>query len=352
MPGTTTLTIANEALSLNLFHQVKEIRDTRAIPYPVTESVVKNAERINDPGERIIVRWNDENHSVASRVQTGYEGYTDFAQPVSVPGFQNYGFVVQPIFISVLDELRNNGGVLPVLEQRVRAVERQQALAFQQVIMRGALASGTWVGVPAYEDFNSWNGADQATGIIEDNSPGTNTLHNLAKTNYPVAIHPNLHNDYFDAAGDASANLLNMLYAANVKQQLKSGDPSSKQEWWASEAAYNNLKQSLRSFEQYVSDGNMDDGKRVVGMYGGVKITPIVDMPTTGSGSTTNPWSMVRVNHDAIRFKAIAKWFMDHTGFQDLPGRVGTRVSLVRLGGNTVCLEPGKLSLIVDGEVF
>lgn len=352
--GTTTLVIGNEALSAYLFHQVKEVRSSRHIPCPVTDALIKKAETISNPGERFLVRWRTRHHSIPSRLVTGYEDYNPYASPTLDPGHGGYAAVVQPIFISEMDERRNQGGVVQILNERVQAVEEHGALMFQQTMLRTPTATGTWPGVSAYEDWNPVNGGDSALGIIEDQAGGTNTLHNLAKTSYPVAVHPHFHNDYYDAAGDASANLLNMMQQSQTRQVIKGGAPASgSSEWWVSEAGQNNLKRVYREFERYTTDGNMDDAKRAVATFGGVPIYPVADMPNSGSGSTSNPWTALRVDlKDGIQLKMVQGWNMDHTGFVDLPGRVGTRVSLVKLWGQLLGYGPGRNTLVVDGEVF
>lgn len=354
MPGTTAITYSNEALSIHQLHQVKECRSTRHIPTPFGDAVMKKAEKISNPGERFIVRWRTDHHSVTTRIVNGYEDFVLWAQPVHTPGSGTYAAWVQPIIISTMDEQRNNGGIIPIWKERVAAVDEHQALQFQQALLRGALASGTWVGVPGLEDLNGVNGGDTALGIIEDQTSGTNVLHGLAKTNYPVAAHPHLHNDYYDAAGDASANLLNMMQQSQTRQRIKGGAPSAAASMWlASAAALDNLKRVYRDFERYTNDGGMDDAKRVVLTFGGVPIEPIADMPNTGGQSTSNPWSMCRIDlNDGYRYMAVQGWAMDHSPVETLPGRVGTRVSFVKNWGQSRSTRPGLNTLIVDAEVF
>lgn len=356
MPGTTSLTINNEDLSLTLFDQVKELRAMKDHPYLLADDALANVDKV-DGGERVIVRWDVDDHSVPTRVRTGYESFSTFAQPTLQPGYQAWGIVVQPVFISSVDEQKNNGRaqILKVLEERVKNVERHMHRQFQQVLLRGAAASGTWVGVPGWDDWLSINGADTALGLVEDAASGTNTLHGVSKSSYPATTHEQFHNYFGDAAADASANLLPLMYAAGVDAQIKEGDPNpSESFWYLSRSAANNLKSILRVQEQYVSDGNMDDGKRVAHMmYGGIKARPTAEMPNTGSATTADPWSALRVNWKrGVRLRMMSGWVFDWEDFMDLPGTVGVRYSLCKVWGQPICLQPGLQALIIDAEAL
>lgn len=355
MPGTTSLTLGNEALSHYLFDQVKEARAMKDHPYLVVEDCMSNFDRATG-GERVIVRWVTDDHSVQTRVVHGYESFNTWAQPIMTPGYQGWGIVVQPVFISEVDETKSGGGhaILPILKERVDQVERQFHRSFQTLLLRGAAASGTHPGVAGWDDFLSLNGADNGTGIIEDQTDGTNTIHGVTKASFPLATHEQFHNTYRDCQTDASANLLNAMYGTLVHQELKSGAINKgNYRWYVSQNTAEFLKQILRPQEQYVSDGNMDDGARVVQSYGGIKMRPTVELPSTGSGSTANPWSAALVDwKEGVRFRAMNKWAMDWTPFTNLSGSVGTRYALLRLWGNLIALQNGKNGLIVDGETF
>jgi hypothetical protein len=356
MPGTTSLTINNEDLSLTLFDQVKELRAMKDHPYPSVDHEMENKDVV-DGGERIIVRWDVEDHSTPTRVQTGYESFGAFAQPTLHPGNQAWGIVVQPVFISSVDEKKNGGRaqIIKTLETRVKNVERHSRRLKALVQWRGAAASGTHPGVAGYDDFLSLNGADTALGLLEDQASGTNILHGVNKALFPSTSHEQFHNFFSDCAADASANLLPALYASTIDAQIKEGSPNpSESYWYISRLAAGHLKTQLRAQEQYTSDGAMDDGKRVAHMYyGGIKMFPIAEMPNTGSASTAKPWSVVRVNwKQGIRYRCMSEWASDWTEFMDLPGTVGVRYALMKDWGQRIALQPGCNAVIVDAEVL
>lgn len=360
MPGTTAITYGNSELSLNLSAQVKKINRMKDHPYKTVEDLKANWEKATG-GERVIVRWTTDDHSRATRVQTGNEFFDTFAQPTLTPGYQGWGIVVQPVFISEVDEQKNSGegALINLLKDRVDTVEKHFNRQWQQVTWRGAAAStatgGTWLGVPGWEDFLTLNGADSATGIIEATSNGTNTLHAISKASFPVTTHEQFHNFYFDCANSFNTNGLNQLYNSIVNQQLKEGDPNpSESMWYWSVAACGLAKRVLRAFEQYASDGTMDDGKRVAHMmYGGIKVRVTGELPNTGANTNSNPWSMVRVNwKDGVNFRVMSGWEGGFQPFVDLPGTVGARYALKRLWGQFIGLRPGACALLADAETF
>lgn len=356
MPGTTSLTLSNEQLSANLFHQVEELRAMKDVPYRITEDCLSNSETIDDAGERAIVRWDVDDHSRATRVSNGYERWDDYIQPTLQPGYQTWAIVVQPVMISEVDEGKNSGKakIIDLLRQRTENVYRHKQRQLQRVLLKGPAVSGTWTGVPGWEDFLTLNGADSTTGIIEAAASGTNTLHNVSKATYPATSHPRFHNGFRDAAGSASTNLLHNMYGLGVLLGIKDGTPkASESKWYVSENCANWLKRALRPQEQYVGSDQLDDGKRMVTMYNGTPLVPTFDLPNLGSATTANPWSALQVNWKrGVRMRFKKGWKMDWTEFSNIPGTVGVRAALCRTWGQLIALEPGLCSLVVDAEAY
>lgn len=356
MPGTTAITYSNSELSLNLSAQVKEINRMKDHPYPTVEDLKANWKKATG-GERVIVRWTTDDHSRATRVQTGNEFFDNFAQPTLTPGYQTWGIVVQPVFISSVDEQKNSGegALIDLLKDRIQTVETHFNRQFNQVIWRGSAASGTHPGVPGWEDFLTLDGSDSTTGLIEASTSGTNTLHAISKGSFPATTHEQFHNFYFDCANAFNTNALNQLYASIVDQQVKEGAPNSSESFWYWSRNFARFaKQSLRSFEQYVGDGNLDDGRRLAHMmYGGCKVRVVVELPNTGASTTANPWSAVRVNwKQGIHFRVMSGWEGNFDPFVNLPGTVGARYALKKLWGQFIGLVPGRCALLADAETF
>lgn len=355
MPGTTALTYSNEQLSVNLSNQVKEARAMNHRKYPVVADVMKATDK-ETGGERIIVRWETDDHSEPTRVQTGYEYWNDAVQTTLTPGHETWGIVVQPVMISEVDEQKNSGPakVLDLLKIRTGNVERHMHRNFQDVILRGAAASGTWTGVPAFADFNSLNGADITTGLLEASASGTNTIHNVSKASFPATTHPQFHNEYSDAAGAAGTNILNALYGFIVNLMVKDGEMSPAEYiGYFSPNSLKWLKRVLRAQEQYVAEGEMDDGKRTAMVYHGIRLKPVHNLPQTGANTTANPVSGYIVNWQrGIRFRAQNKWVFNWTKFMDIPGTVGVRAAILRLWGNLIGHQVGLCALLADAEAY
>ena len=355
MPGTTSVTYGNEELSAHHAHHIARLDRMRDRPYKVTEHIMSVAEKVPNPGVRMIKRWDVERHSRFTRVQSGHEVYNTFAQPTMVPGTQTWGIVVLPVFISRVDEVQNQGGVLNLLKERTETVHTHFRRAFEEVALRGPAASGTWTGVDGWDDFLTLNGADSSTGLLEDAADGGNTLHGIVKTSYPVATHPQFHNFFRDCAGAFATNGLNALYDSTIHNQLFEGNPSAaNSKWYWSQAFAQLTKRSLRSLERYDSDGTMDDGARVSHMrYGGIPVELTTLLPNTGASTTTTPgpWSAVRVNwKDGCQFRVVSGYEMKFDPFQDLPTTVGSRVSLGWLWGQFVGHRPATCAVIADAE--
>ena len=356
MPGTTAITYSNQDLSLNVSAQIKKINRMKDHPYLTVEDLKANWEKATG-GERVIVRWTTDDHSRATRVITGNEFFDNFAQPTLTPGYQGWGIVVQPIFVSSVDEQKNSGegGLIPLLKDRVETVEKHFMRQWQQVLWRGSAASGTHTGVQGWEDFLTLNGADSTTGLIEAAASGTNTLHAISKASFPATTHEQFHNFFFDCANSFNTNGLNQLYASIISQQVKEGMPNpSESFWYWSQNFCRFAKQGLRTFEQYVDDKPLDDGRRLAHMqYAGVKVRVTAELPTTGASTTANNWSAVRVNwKDGIQFRVMSGWEGGVEPFVDLPGTVGARYALKRLWGQLIGLRPGGCALLVDAETF
>ncbi len=354
MPGTVTFSpaIGDQELSANLFSQVEDLNRMKNHPYPFVDDLMSHADK-STGGERIIVRFDVEDHSVATRVQSGYESFDKFAQPTMKPGYQGWGIVVVPIFISRVEEQQNKGGVLNILKERTTTVHEYTRRITNLAMWRGGAASGTHPGVVGFDDFLSVNGGDTSTGILEDQADGTNTLHGITKSSYPLATHEQFHNFFADCAGAFATNGLNALHDSLIRMRVREGKPNPKDsKWYWSENFAKLAKRSLRSLEHYTTDGNMDDGmRRADMMYGGIPVEIVAELPSTGSASATNPWSAVRINWKlGMRFRAMQGYLWDFDEFKELSGSVGTRYSLGWFWGQLISTRPGVNAVIVDGE--
>lgn len=358
MPGQTAVTYNNTELSLAMNAQELTLNRMKDHPYKVVDDVMSNAES-EDGGDRIILRYTVDDHSLSTRVQSGMETFNNFAQPTLVPAQQTWGIVVMPIYVSSVDEKKYGGSkaLIKLVQDRTETVMTTMNRLFQQVILRGPTASGAnWAGVPGWEDFLTLNGAEgPTTGLIEAAASGSNTIHGISKLTYPASSHEQFHNFFRDLAGAAGTGGLNGLQASVIDAQIKEGEPiASESMWYWSRLFCEFMKRALRSEEHYVSNGAMDDGLRVANMaYGGVKVRPTAELPNSGANTTSNPWSALRVNwKKGIRFKYMDGWNFTNDPFVNLPGTVGGRYALRKLWGQFLGLKVGTCALLVDGEVF
>lgn len=354
MPGTVTFSpaIGDQELSANLFAQITDLNRMAYHPYPFVDHLLAKAKK-STGGERIIVRFDVDDHSVATPIRSGYESFNKFAQPTMKPGYQGWGIVVVPIFISRVEQQMNQGGVLNILKERTKTVHEFTRKITNLAMWRGAAVSSSHPGVRGFDDFLSINGADTATGLLEDQADGTNTLHGVAKSSYPLATHEQFHNYFADCAGSFSTNGLNALHDSLIKMRVREGKPNPKaSNWYWSENFAKLAKRSLRSLEHYTSDGNMDDGmRRADMMYGGIPVDIVTELPNNGTATTANPWSAVRINWDiGMSFQAMKGYLWDFDEFKELSGSAGTQYSLGWFWGNLISLRPGVNAVIVDGE--
>lgn len=357
MPGTTSVTYNNTELSVAMSAQEETLNRMKDHPYLAVEDCLRNAES-EDGGERIIVRYTVDDHSLSTRVQSGMEMFNNFAQPTLIPGTQTWGIVVMPIYVSSVDEKKYGGSktLIKLVQDRTETVMTTMNRLFQQVIFRGPAATGTWPGVAGWEDFLSLNGADGATtGLIEATSSGTNTLHGISKATFPAATHPQFHNFFRGLGGTAGTTGLNGLYASTVFQDVQEGEPvASESTWYWSMLFAEFMKRALRTEEHYIANGNMDDGLRVAHMaYGGVRVRPVAELPNTGANTTAAPWSAVRVNwKKGIRLKYMDGWNFTNDPFVNLPGTVGGRYALRKFWAQFLGLRVGTCALLNNGETF
>lgn len=353
--ATTTLTVGDETLSATAFTHLSDVRDLQAKEYPVAARWMKSNESL-DGGELIVVPWDLYDHTRPTRISHGYEKYDDGFQPTLKPGTQTPAFVVQPILISFVDETKNagKGKILDLTKQRTANTERCMSRDIQQVLWRGAGASGSWAGLPAYSGWFTLNGADDSTGLLELTSDGDNTLHGLSKGSFPLATHPRLHNVWFDSAGQAGTNLLNQMYQTIIRLQIRGGKPTrSECDWYASENATVFLKRALRPQERYVSQKELDDGSAMALTYHGIPITPTDDLPQNGAITTASPFSVVMINWGrSVKARLYSAWARKMKKFVEIPGTVGVRAALLMLGGNSVAQEPGLCAVIEGAEAY
>ncbi len=345
----------DESLTAVALAHNEQLENQRERQYPVTEDWLSSDKPL-DGGDVVVVEWSVERHSTPYRLQTGYERYTDTIVPTLLPGTQTPAFTVQPVMISLKDETvySGKGKVVGVVEERTENVRLHMDESIQQFVMRGAAASGSWGGLPAYIDWPTLNGIDNTTGFLEAVATGTNTVHGKSKATYPATTHPGFHNLYADSAGAAGTNLLNDMYGMAIEYNLRGlGMLGPANSWYIGAAPAKHLKRALRPLEQYVDDKGLDDGRRMALSFAGGKIVPIADMPTNGASSAASPMSVVLTNWKrGIYARLYPDWKRKMRAFVEIPGTVGVRAALFLLGGTMVAPRAGLWGVVENAEAY
>jgi len=353
--ATTSLTINNELLTTTAFNYAKEMRSSHHRPYVVCDHLLGPGMVKDEGGERMIVAWDFGEHSLPTRIVHGYETYNNTLVSIGTPGHDGWAYVVQPTYYSRRDEMINRGQAkrLDMWKIRVKNVEDAMRRDWSRAFLRGAAASGTWNGVPGYEDWNTANGADNTTGFIEAATSGTNTIHNISRSSFTLAAgHFMFHNLYQSGGDSASTNLLIGLYnfLPELKKRVGDINPKDYKAYFTVETL-GFLKRALRSAEQYVSDGQMDDGKRIATMYAGIEIVP-EDLPSLGSSTTANPWSALFINWaEGMKFHGQSGFVFAQDKVVDVPGTLA-KVQLNHLAGQFACEVPGLHALMDNAQAW
>jgi hypothetical protein len=355
MPGSTTLVIGNESLSIAALNQRKKVANTRNKQYPFFRKWLSMGGKAE--GDVIVQPFDTHDHTRPTRLQTGYEQYDDFVQTTLTPGTIGPAFLCQPVFISELDRVKSSGKakVLDLWKERVENVDMHLARQGQEVNLKGPAASGTYGGHPAWADWRSLNGMDSTIGYLEATATGTNTFWNLSKASFPPATHPLFHNLFANLSGAVGTNGLNELYRIGVELRDRYGEPTpSRFEWYCSLVFAGLLKRTLRTLEQYTEDGDLDDGKRRVVSIEGIKLIPTSDLPQAGtvtSVAATRP-SAILVDWDMYEPMFYPGWKFDMTEAVDVPGTVGVQAALFKIGGQNTSQPVGSMAVVTNGEAF
>lgn len=353
----TTITVSDESLTHVALNQGRELGRMMAREYPFAADLRSNSMPW-DGGEILTVPWDVDRHSSPTRLQSGYEQYDNSIRATTKPGMVTPAWTVQPIVVSLKDETvySGPGKILDVVRTRTTNVEEHMTEDIQAVALRGAGASGSWVGRPAYADWNTWNGIDTNTGFVEAVASGTNALHGVSKATYPLATHPGFHPVYRDSGGLAGTNLLNDMYRICIILRMR-GQPinSAAYRWYVTEAVAAHLKTALKGQERYNVDQasrTIDGAAAIVQTYHGVGVIPVNDMPTNGALTAASPMSVLLQNWKMVRARMYAKWNWSLLPFKEIPGTANVRAALKLVGGNFEALMPGCLGIVENAEAY
>jgi hypothetical protein len=354
--GSTTLTIPNEILgAVGLTHR-KELVQTRHNQYPLAGMVMRKKKQAQ--GQTLIMPFDTERHSRPTKLSHGFETYQKLGAPIITPGYATPQFLCQPVLISAIDRAYNTGPnqIIDLAKSRITNVELDLSQQIVQVLLRGPAASGSFAGHADWSGWNHLNGVDHGTGLLEATLSGSNSWNNLSKGSYLPAEYPLFHNLWASLSDDAGGNALDAFHQMGIDAEIRWGKGALKSgrfEWYISRLLAGFIKKALRAYEHYVSDGSMDDGKRVFDTYMGIPVIPTVELAQDGGNTAGTPISGVLIDWQNLEPQFYSGWDMHHTPWVDISGMVpGSQVSLFMIGGNFVFGLPGSFGLITDGEVY
>ena len=292
--SSTSLTVSDQLLTSTMFSYMKELTSGIDRPRFFLNDLEKLGKVEESGGERMIIPLNFNRHSVGTQLTSGYEPINLTTQPLGTPGHDGWMDTIRPVVFSGHEGRINRGKakVLDLLQERVKDTYEGEREEIQTQILKGTIASKS--------DLNTLNGIDDSTGFLEATAYGSQShvVHNISKATYASAVHWN--NQWVDGGGSFSSNGLDGLYDI-LTRVLVLGGNTAKLRWYLSIACANLLKRGLNSHEQYLSESELDGGRRVMA-FGGVPVQPLSDsdLPIAGATSTATPVSAMLIDFEHI----------------------------------------------------
>ena len=345
--ATSTLTIGNELLSTTMHILMKDWRDNvhESVAFLDAQERVHGAGKpVQSGGSRIVVPLGFGEHSSTTRMQTGFERIDLSVEDVFQPAQYDWGHVVRPVAISSEEEMVNQGdsAVLSILESRVQMTANALKREYVKQIVQGSQTG--------WEDWNTLNGVDVATGFLEENAVGAqgNTVGSVSKSTFSGKT--GWQNQMFDGSGSFNANGLAGLY--DLKVEINAVSPSGPPNViLASRAGFKNLKRALQAHERYVDQSKIDGG-RMVEMFDGVPINVEFNMPNAGTTTTGDPISFYFLNMNDIYTLWDPQGYFDLSDFETVSGEYDVRAAKLRCRGQLIAKHLGSSGLAFDLETF
>lgn len=353
---TATVTVTDEMLTATTFKYLSDLKaNMRHIPQPYAEDALSKGKVPNEGGLKIFIPYEMENHSRPKRVtaSTAYGNYDTWNQPTLRSGQEDWAYVVQPVFISRWEKNLNRGAhqIIDIAKLRVENVYNHLLRQMQQALLIGAVASGSWAGVPEWEDWIPLNGTDYTTGLLEEDASGTNTVHNVSRASFPATTHPLFHNPAADVANNASTNLLDRAMDLQTTMDIR-GAAMKALVWYCTQAWLRNLAKVLRPQLQYAT---MKAGDTMMErpVFLGKELKVVETLPYNGANSATYKWSCVGVTwKEGVALQVQSGNALDMDPWHSIPGSVGVQAALFHLMGQQTLMRPGINPLFVRGETY
>lgn len=350
--------VPNEYFTAQAYSMLNQMRESslRHTPQRFAEALFKRGVETVDGGWMFTVPWEMENHSVPTRVTqaTAYGQFNKWAQPTMTSGGDTQGYIVQPVFISHFDKVvnRGKGEQVNIVKRRVKNVYDHLLRQAQQAFLVGVPASGSHPGVVEWDDFNDLNGTDRATGFIEEDSSGGNTIHGVSRATYPATTHPGLHNIAIDCQNAAGTYLLDGAVNARGLMDIRGISMEAGFEWFCTNAFQQNVAKTLRNGLQYTTMKGGDE-QMAAPQFLGKPLTVVPELPYRGASSATYKWSCVGVTFGrGVRFRGQSGHVLDMDPFETYPGTVKVQSALFHLFGQLVTPDPSLQILFHRAEAY
>ena len=345
----TGLNISDELLSSTLMILADEWRDGLARStalIDVHEQIHGMGQPKQDGGTRYVESMSTDEHSSATRMQTGYEQINLAVSDVLTPLIFTPAHVTMPIVISKDEELKNRGEaqVINILDARSKAVLGAMRRNMLRQVVEGVDAGG-------YADWNTLNGVTTATGFLEEQAitAQTNIIDGAFNKGTFAAI-PGAQNQVANINNSFSANGLQALVDLRVEAKAVS-DGRDPHLWLASREASKHLKRVLRGFERYVDEEKVDGG-RLIQVWDGIRMETEYYMPTNTAVHGVATISFYLLNLDDIHFVFDSEGYFDVSPFERVSGEYDVRSAVARLYGQLVFKHLGSSGIGYDGETF
>lgn len=321
-----SITYPSEFFTTTAAHHLAHIRSAQFRPNRLAQNFLAKSVNV-DGGERVIIPFDVQEHSAGTQIVTGYEAADTNVQGIFEPGWDTWAFHVRPVIYSWVDDLKNSGRskMIDMIKSRVENTE----MALMQNLERRLLRQAA---IPTMSDINTLGGDDESGGFLERAAVGSqnNTVHNISKSTYATLV--GFQNQRYDAAGDASANLIAGLI--NLQNRIVDGTKDTMQlQGYCSLAGAENLIRVTQSQAQYGKGG--DDPYALTVRAGGLNYIQCSNMPNAGTdtGSSDQEWSFLVVDHAAIKLQILKGQKFTMTPWRDVGGGHDAKICFFRFGG-------------------
>jgi len=298
-------------------------------------------------GMRIPVRTT--RHSSTIRISTGYEANNLTVFPTLQGARVDWCDVARAVVISGHEE-RINGGpaaLVKLAKDREEDTEYALKMEWQKVLLDGGSAGD----LQAWADCETLNGTDFTDGWLEEEAYGSqgNTIEGLSKSTYSALV--NWQNQSMDFQNAFGTYGLTQLFAAQTAVEALSMEPDQI-EIFGSRGFVQNLKRALQANERYLSEKDLDGGKRIM-VFGGRKISTIYsDLPQAGATTATQKWSCIFIDFSCVKWTPIAGFVMKSGPYKELSPFYDSSAKLFQHMGQLNTNSLSSCALGVRGETY